>query len=79
MSELAAPKSEWRTQAEADGRTKAIAMLSGYKCPCGEAAATFAKSAKMEVGEGIGASAYRMCRDCKCYACGLETAEIKTK
>jgi hypothetical protein len=79
MADLTAPKQEWRALAEADGRTKAIAMLSGYKCACGEAAATFAKSAKMEAGEGIGASAYRLCKDCKCYACGLETAEIKTK
>jgi hypothetical protein len=68
---------EWKEKAKTDGRTKAI--LAGYKCGCGEAKGTFAKSAGMVAGEGIGASAYRLCKDCKCYACNTETAEIKAR
>jgi len=68
---------EWSEKAKADGRGKAV--TSGYKCACGEAMGTFAKSASMIAGEGIGAVAFRVCKDCKCYKCGVETAEIKTR
>lgn len=68
---------KWKEDAVADGREKAVAP--GFKCGCGETHGTFAKSAKMTTGEGIGAAAFRLCKDCKCYACGEETAEIKTR
>ncbi|MCL2697154.1 MAG: hypothetical protein FWE74_03620 [Oscillospiraceae bacterium] len=68
---------EWKDKAAADGRVKP--MSPGFKCACGETHGTFAKSAKMTTGEGIGAAAFRLCKDCKCYACGEETAEIKTR
>jgi len=68
---------ERKEKAHADGRTKAV--FPGHKCACGEAAATFAKTANMVAGEGIGASAYRLCKDCKCYVCGAETAEVRTR
>jgi hypothetical protein len=68
---------KWKEAAAADGREKAVAP--GFKCDCGETHGTFAKSAKMTVGEGIGTAAFRLCRDCKCYACGKESGEIKTR
>ena len=66
-----------KENAKADGRTKAV--FPGHKCACGEIKSTFAKTAAMVTGEGIGASAYRLCKDCKCYACGQETPELKTR
>ncbi|MCL2638778.1 MAG: hypothetical protein FWD48_10475 [Oscillospiraceae bacterium] len=67
----------WKESAKEDGRVKT--MSPGFKCVCGEAQGTFAKSAAMTTGEGIGAVAFRLCKDCKCYACGAETAELKTR
>jgi hypothetical protein len=68
---------QWKEDAAADERVKAVSP--GYKCGCGELHGTFAKSTKMSVGEGIGSAAFRLCKDCKCYACGTETEEIKTR
>jgi hypothetical protein len=68
---------EWKEKAREDGRAKAV--TPGYKCGCGETHGTFAKSAAMTVGEGIGAAAFRLCKDCKCYSCGAETEEIKAR
>jgi hypothetical protein len=68
---------QWKENATADGRTKSV--FPGYTCGCGEIKGTFSKSASMVTGEGIGASAYRLCKDCKCYACGLESPELKTR
>jgi hypothetical protein len=68
---------QWKAKAAEEGRAKAVSP--GYKCACGEASATYAKSAKMHAGEGIGAAAFRLCSDCKCYACDTESPEIKTR